>query len=193
MNAVYQTFIYVGVCIMKQQLEVIQNGILQAATSNQFNNSRQQHVHVSLTGISCTAKLTDSVPSQRLACTLYYITSTSLLLKLFPQVTLISSDASVCPGGSLVFTCTSDTGLLAWESDGYVHLYYTEHQPASTVRIFAVKLTNITGMLFTSTATVHNAQHSHNGSIIACSDSGFISNSVSRMVQISGWYQSYSN
>ena len=48
---------------MKQQLVVIQNGILQAATSNQFNNSRQQHVHVSLTGNSCTAKLTDSVPS----------------------------------------------------------------------------------------------------------------------------------
>ena len=191
MNAVYQTFIYVSVCIMKQQLEVIQNGILQAATSNQFNTSRQQHVHVSLTGISCTAKLIDSVPSQRLACILYYITSTSLLLKsLFPSVTLISSDVSVCPGGSLVFTCTSDTGLLVWESDGYVHLYYKRHQPASTVRIFTVKLTNVIGMLFTSTATVDNAQLTNNGSIIACSDSGIISSSVNRIVQISGQYQS---
>ena len=45
---------------MKQRLVDIQNLILQTATSNQFNSSRQQHVHVSPTGISGIIK---SVPS----------------------------------------------------------------------------------------------------------------------------------
>ena len=173
---------------------------MQAATSNQFNNSRQQHVHVSLTGISHTAKLIDSVPSQRLTCTLYYVhlldtslvVSFEITVSLFPSVTLISSDVSVCPGGSLVFTCTSDARKLVWESDGdfFNFLYYKKYERASTVHIFTVKLTNVTGMLLISTATVHNAQLSHNGTIITCYDFTRKRSPAKGLVQISGQYQS---
>ena len=62
---------------------------------------------------------------------------------------------------------------------GYVHLYYKGHKHAYTVNIFTVKLT---GMLLTSTATLHNARLSHNGSIITCSDSTDKGSSVKGLV-----------
>ena len=42
-----------------------------------------------------------------------------------------------------------------------------------------------------STATVHNVHLDHNGTVISCSDSDFLGESVTRAIQISGTYKSY--
>ena len=104
----------------------------------------------------------------------------------FTTVTLTSSADSVCPGDTVVFTCVTDTGQLAWLSNGHNSLYYSAGQPTWTVYIFTVKLCNVTGMIFISTATLHNVQLSHNGTVIICSDTTFIGSSIKETVQISG-------
>ena len=77
----------------------------------------------------------------------------------------------MCPGDTVVFTCVTDTGLLAWSSNGCNHLYYTSGQSTvDDVGIFTVSLTSVTGMVLVSTATVHNIQLSHNGAVVTCLD-----------------------
>ena len=104
----------------------------------------------------------------------------------FTTVTLTSSADNVCPGDTMVFTCVTDTGQLVWSSNGYNFLYYSTGQLAQTVYIFTVKLCNVSGMIFISTATLHNVQLSHNGTVIICSDMTFIGSSVKETVQLSG-------
>lgn len=106
-------------------------------------------------------------------------------------VNLTSSATTVCPGGTLIFTCVTDTGQLAWDTErsNSNHLYYTSGQPTSVVDIFTVNLTSVTGMVLVSTATVHNVQLSHNGAVITCSDGVTIQqdhHSVNGTVQILG-------
>ena len=74
----------------------------------------------------------------------------------------------------MVFTCVTNTGLLAWSSNGHNHLYFTSGQSTvDDVDIFTVSLTSVTGMVLVSTATVHNVQLSHNGAVVTCSDGVF--------------------
>ena len=103
-------------------------------------------------------------------------------------VTLTSSADSVCPGDTVVFTCVTDTGQLLWISNGHNSIYYSAGQPARTVHIFTTKLCNVSGMTFISTATVHNVQLSHSGTVITCSDHHFQGTSVNKTVQLSGIY-----
>ena len=73
-------------------------------------------------------------------------------------VTLTSSADSVCPGDTVVFTCVTDTGQLIWSSNGHNSLYYSAEQLANlahTVYIFTIKLSNVSGMIFISTATLY--------------------------------------
>ena len=73
----------------------------------------------------------------------------------------------------MVFTCVTDTGKLAWISNGFKHLYYDPSGQLfsiGSVNIFTVNLTSVTGMVLVSTATVHNVQLGHNGTVITCSD-----------------------
>ena len=70
-----------------------------------------------------------------------------------------------------MFTCVTDTGQLAWRSNGHSHFYYTSGKATvDNVDIFTVNLASVTGMVLVSTATVHNVQLSHNGAVITCSD-----------------------
>ena len=96
----------------------------------------------------------------------------------------------MCPGGTLIFTCVTDTGQLAWdtESNNSNHLYYTSGQPTAVVGIFTVNLISVTGMVLVSTATVHNVQLSHNGAVVTCSDPNIPDIVVNGTIQISGVY-----
>ena len=108
---------------------------------------------------------------------------------MYITVTLTSSADSVCPGDTVVFTCVTDTGSLVWISNGHNYLYYSSGQLEQTVQsvyIFTVKLSNVSGMIFMSTATVDNVQLSHNGTVITCSDMEFKGTSVNKTVQLSG-------
>ena len=100
----------------------------------------------------------------------------------FTTVTLTSSADSVCPGDTVVFTCVTDTGQLAWGSNGHNYLYYSTGKPARTIYIFTVNLCNVSGMIFISTATLHNVQLSHNGTVIICSGMTFNGSSVKETV-----------
>ena len=98
------------------------------------------------------------------------------------------SAVRVCPGGTVVFTCTTNTGKLLWKSNG-MNAYYapTEENRVEDVGIFTVNLTrNGSRMELTSTATVHNVHLDHNRTVISCSDSDFQGESVTRAIQISG-------
>ena len=104
-------------------------------------------------------------------------------------VILNSSAARVCPGGTVVFTCTTDTGDLLWDSSGMNELYEIHESQLymhDIIDIFTVNLTGIDGMTLVSTATVQNVQLTHNGRVITCSDATFQGSSISRTVQISG-------
>ena len=105
---------------------------------------------------------------------------------MYNTVTLTSSADSVCPGDTVVFTCVTDTGQLVWRSNGHNFLYYSAGQLSENVYIFTTKLSNVSGMIFMSTATVHNVQLSHNGTVITCSDMTFKGSSVNKTVQLSG-------
>ena len=72
----------------------------------------------------------------------------------------------MCPGDTVVFTCVTDTGQLAWRSNGHSHFYSTSVKAiVDDVDIFTVNLTSVTGMVLVSTATVHNIQLDHSGAV----------------------------
>ena len=88
-------------------------------------------------------------------------------------VILNSSAVSVCPGDTLVFTCTSDNGPLIWYTNGTSNaVFYEPDQLNSTesLGIFTIGFINITGNTFVSTATVFNISFEDDGTIIICSD-----------------------
>ena len=83
-----------------------------------------------------------------------------------------SSAVKACPGTELVFTCTTDTGKLVWRSGGDNHLYTSgQYSDGLLDNLFILKLTNVTGMILISTATVQNVLLDYNGRTISCSDS----------------------
>ena len=89
----------------------------------------------------------------------------------------------------MVFTCTTDTGQLFWESNGMNELYRSSKSQLyahDVLDVFTVNLTGMNGMMLVSTATVQYVQLNYNGRVITCSDAAFQGSSISRTIQISG-------
>ena len=104
------------------------------------------------------------------------------------SVTLDSSSDSVCPGDTVVFTCTTDTGVMLWSSSEDNHFFYADSTVQGMIstlsdNIIILNLTNVTGLILISTATVHNVSIADNEEIIECSDSS-LSGSTSAMKMI---------
>ena len=97
----------------------------------------------------------------------------SILLGLLYQSS--SSYSPVCPGDNVVFTCTTNTGMVSWanNSDGTGALGYTSSnaigQPPRQLGIFKIALISVNGSMFVSTATVDNVTYSQSSSNIYCS------------------------
>ena len=88
-------------------------------------------------------------------------------------VTLDSSSDSVCPGDTVVLTCTTDTGELIWGVDG-INFYFSTSQVPVIDPSFPFKfiLTSSQGSNLVTTATVDNVQLNDNGTVITCTDNG---------------------
>ena len=74
----------------------------------------------------------------------------------------------------MVFTCTTNTGLVSWtDSDGNGALGYNSAnaigQPLRQLGIFKIALISVNGSMFVSTATVDNVTYSQSSSNIYCS------------------------
>ena len=89
----------------------------------------------------------------------------------FSSVTLDSSPDSVCPGGTVVFTCATDTGELIWAVDNSKVLFNDILTVDNTLLIFDLKLIDQNGKNLISTATIDSVNIDHNGTAISCSDS----------------------
>ena len=77
----------------------------------------------------------------------------------------------VCPGDTVIFTCSSTNGLLYWglDSQGTGSTGYTtaiQHNYTILVLNFIYVLINKSGQNLTSTATVHNVTNSLRGTTI---------------------------
>ena len=90
------------------------------------------------------------------------------------MVSLTSSVDSVCPGGTVVFTCVTDTNQLVWRFNESSFKVYTSKSQAneSTVTnfggIFTLKLLNTTRNGLESTATAQNVAVNQNETSITC-------------------------
>ena len=98
------------------------------------------------------------------------ISLTGLLIQSYPSYT------SVCPGDTVIFTCSSTTGEDNWalDTNGVVNIGYSNSTPIGfpqQLGIFALNLTSKSRNL-TSTATVHNITISQTGTDIYCSSDG---------------------
>ena len=92
---------------------------------------------------------------------------------LVSTVTLDSSSDSVCPGDTVVFTCTSDTGELIWGVTGVLFYFSTSQVPdVEPSFLFKFTLTSSQGSNLVTTATVDNVQLDDNGTVITCADNG---------------------
>ena len=96
------------------------------------------------------------------------ISLTGLLIQSSPSYT------PVCPGDTVIFTCSSTTGEVNWalDSQGTGQIGYSADSSIGfdrTLDIFTLNLTNISGFTLTSTATVHNVTISQTGTDIYCS------------------------
>ena len=94
----------------------------------------------------------------------------------------------MCPGDTLVFTCTTDTGALIWYINGTTqNAFFIEADQLNSTEsldIFTLSLIDIIGATLVSTATVQNVNIENNGTIIICSD---INNQIKTLeVRISG-------
>ena len=97
------------------------------------------------------------------------ISLTGLLIQSSPSYT------PVCPGDTVIFTCSSTTGRVTWalDSNGNSNSGYTDSDqldaPPTQLGIFIVDLVSANGSNFTSTATVHSVTISQTGTDIYCS------------------------
>ena len=88
------------------------------------------------------------------------------------------SYSPVCPGDTVVFTCTTNTGFVSWadNSDGNGKNGYNKanaiEQPPKQLGIFKLALISVNGSMFVSTATVDNVTYSQSSSNIYCSTDG---------------------
>ena len=99
----------------------------------------------------------------------------------------------MCPGDTLVITCTIDTGTLVWGINGTSQntVFFESGQLnfTETLGIFTISLINITGNTsFVSTATVYNVSIEDDGTIITCSDSIHMNQTKKLKVRTSGMF-----
>ena len=95
-------------------------------------------------------------------------------------VTLDSSSDSVCPGDTVVFTCTTDTGELIWGIDENQFYFSTSQVPNVDPSIpFKFSLISTQGANLVTTVTVDNVQLDDNGTVITCAD-----NSIPQLASI---------
>ena len=110
-------------------------------------------------------------------------------------VTLTSSADIVCPGDTLFFTCVTDTGVLAWEINGYNYVFLpgvSEDTALLGNTMIVVNLTRLIGNEAVSTATAQNTHIDLNGSVMFCIDSLELnSGSQKKTIQVSGIYMCY--
>ena len=69
-----------------------------------------------------------------------------------------------------MFTCITDTGLLIWDINGTNDIFYQAGQSSMPLDIFTLNLISVSGMMFVSTATLHNVSIEDDGKAISCSD-----------------------
>ena len=94
----------------------------------------------------------------------------------YTPVKLYSSTEDVCPGGTVVFTCVTDTGKLIWSVG--ISISQSFHSPAQLNRpicddIFTLLLQNVTGEsnnTYHSTVTATNVSLAYNETVVSCSD-----------------------
>ena len=96
------------------------------------------------------------------------------MLLFYTEVSLTSSVDSVCPGGTVVFTCVTDTNQLAWNFNGVNKVYNSLSQPNEPAvtnfgGLFTLKLLDTANGL-ESTATAKNLTINQNGASITCTD-----------------------
>ena len=108
-----------------------------------------------------------------------------------PPTTVILESLSnkTCPGGPVVFTCITDTGELLWElSHKGENTYYNTEQDnkEEDLGIFIVNVTDVSGKMLISTATVYSVHLHDNGTVISCHDAGFQGRSTNGIIQVSG-------
>ena len=95
---------------------------------------------------------------------------------MYYAVYLKSSSTTLCPGGTVVFTCVTDTGRLIWTINDVISQSF--HSPAHFNiaihnDIFTLLLHNITGEsnnTYHSTVTATNVSLAYNETITLCSD-----------------------
>ena len=77
-----------------------------------------------------------------------------------------------------------------WRENNIAQVLFTiNYHPPYPLDIFTVNLTNISGMVIVSTATINNhLLLEHNGTVLACSDNAIpqLANTVSETMIISG-------
>ena len=73
-------------------------------------------------------------------------------------VNLTSSADRVCPGDTVIFTCTTDAGRLVWFFKDTSQFYFNSSAINDALHLddFIVKLISVTGNVLISTATAHN-------------------------------------
>ena len=113
------------------------------------------------------------------------------IIMLHFTVTLTSSADIVCPGNTAMFTCVTDTGVLAWEIDEYKYVFLpglSENTAALLGNTMIVaNLTRSIGNVTVSTATAPNTHIDLNGSVIICRDAIIVnSDSKNKTIQVSG-------
>ena len=90
-------------------------------------------------------------------------------------VTLTSSADILCPGDTVVFTCVTDTGRLAWEVG---KTKQTFHSPSLInipipLDIFTLTLLSVTNSsTYLSTAVAHTVSVDYNWTSVKCTDGG---------------------
>ena len=103
---------------------------------------------------------------------IYFIISLGLLY----QSSL--SYSPVCPGDTVVFTCTTKTGFVSWTDNfnraGKIGCNSANSigKPPRQIEIFKIALISVNGMMFVSTATIDNVTYSQTSSNIYCSADG---------------------
>ena len=107
------------------------------------------------------------------------ISLTGLLIQSSPSYT------PVCPGDTVIFTCSSTTGYVYWslDSDGTNNRGYLSITTLGIIQhlgIFTFNLTSKSPNL-TSTATVHSVTISQTGTDIYCSVDAFNFNQFAQM------------
>ena len=104
-------------------------------------------------------------------------------------VGLESSSNQTCPGDTVTYTCVTDTGELVWDvNDNQQVLFTVDYHPPQQLDTFTVNLTNISGTVIVSTATINNVLLEYNGTVLSCSDNAtpHLADTINKTVMILG-------